>query len=275
MNNEMIYNLNEEEKETILYHIKTFDKLNEYGLQIFDAISEEEKIPDYMLSILSLLYKTLEINDSLKVMVSQSLINAAFPILRVQLETAIQLLYMISDNSKSERRGLIYQIFDIGRNVDDIMKGDYENHMKNHMLYGQYFQEICKSTSFNNWYSYCEGKKINLKGLSKIAGVEELYNELYRPLSIESHGIATMESNIDINDGKFYFKKFRNFERNHTVAILDLKIMLKVYEIIIGNYKLISVDKEFTQFKLKAEEYIKSYYNIKEWTDIIYKKYQI
>ncbi len=92
------YVLTEEDEQAIEFHKKTFEEIDDIGFDILDKVlGSEEKLENYKIPIRSILYRLLELNDTLNVMVQNSLINTSFSILRNEFETYIQILYLLQE----------------------------------------------------------------------------------------------------------------------------------------------------------------------------------
>ncbi|WP_343344849.1 DUF5677 domain-containing protein [Terrisporobacter petrolearius] len=257
----VIYKLTEEERELITRHNLFYEDLFKYGNKILD-IGFKETIEDYELTIYSMIYRLLELLDTLKVMTENSLINSGFIVIRSLVEIAVQLEFILVDNDKMQEKATILQMLDIKRTAKDEVTF-YES-MEKKECYREYVSIIKIDKPYSNWYSYCERKRISLKDLFKLIGWENLYLSLYRPLCIETHGINHMESNIVFQNNQFNFKPFRVFE-NHVLLLNSvLTIMVPILHRLVELYGNEQLKIEWSNYKEKIEEYIKNNHNISE-----------
>lgn len=72
-----IYKLTEEEKELITNHDLFYEDLFKHTNKVLD-IGFGETIKDYELTIYSIIYRILELLDTLKIMTDNSLINSGY-----------------------------------------------------------------------------------------------------------------------------------------------------------------------------------------------------
>ena len=250
-----IYKLTEEDEKMLSEHMKFYEDFNKYGFFILDNCFGNDIIEDYELTIYSSLYKILEILDTLEVMTENSLINSGYIIVRSLLEEAVQLAYMINDTSLVEKRAIILQMLDIKRTSQD--ESLFYSEMKKKSCYKNFVCEI-EGKEYNNWYSFCEGKKTLLKDLFTVVGWQNLYTELYQPLCKEAHVITHMESNIvPSSDGKFSFKPFRNFENHNSLMKCIQMTIIPLYSAFFDRYdSLTELKDEWDEYSKKTYEYI-------------------
>lgn len=248
-----IYELTDEDNECIIEHRKFYKDLFEFGNEVLKC-GFSKKCEEYELTIYSCTYRILELIDTLKIMTDNSLINSGLVIVRSLFENVAQLCYICSDNEKIEKRAIIFQLFDIKRTCQNSEL--FKERIKNYSCYLLYIDYVENSKRFNNWYSYCEGKMTTLKDICKKSQLGELYEQLYRPLSLELHGLTHMETNIVIDD-KFNFKPFRMFE-NHTLLLnCILSIMIPCFNILIEMYGHECLKTRWHLYEYKAQDYIK------------------
>ena len=255
-NKNVIHELTEEERELIEEHKKFYADLFYYGNNILDD-GFEETIEDYKLTIYSMLYRILELLDTLSVMTENSLINSGFLILRPLIEISVQLRYITMDKDKMQERATVLQMLDIKRTAVD--ENDFCNSMNNKECYKDCVH-IIQDRKYNNWYSYCEREKITIKQLFDLTGWEELYKNLYSPLCIETHEINHMETNIDVVNSeynKFSFKEFRIFE-NHVLLLSSvLTIMIYLFHNVVYMYGNKGLICEWELWEKRAINYIR------------------
>jgi len=254
-----IYELTEEDKELIIEHNKFYEDLFKFGYSILDS-GFQETMKDYELTIYSMMYRTLELLDTLKVMAENSLINSGFIVLRSLAEISVQLCYIVSVDAEIKKRATILQMFDIKRTAID--ESSFFDQMEKIDCYKDYIEFIKVDKSYKNWYSYSEGKNTTLEGLFTLISWRELYTKLYKPLCIETHQINHMETNIVYENMKFNFKPFRIFENhilllNSILTIMSplLSSMVKIY----GNKEL---KKEWNDYEIRVSKYIESNHSI-------------
>lgn len=256
-----IYELTDEEKDLINEHDLFYADLFEFGNYILEN-AFKEPIKDYELTIYSMIYRIMELLDTLKVMTENSLINSGFIVLRSLIEIAVQTCYIIFDNNKIQEKATVLQMLDIKRTSND--ETAFYQCMENIDCYKNYVSIIMQKKPFPNWYSYCEKKRTSIEDLFKILEWDNLYSTLYRPLCIESHEINHMETNIVYENNSFNFKPFRMFE-NHvlllnsvlTIMVPTLHILVKVY----GDEPLIL---KWTDYERKTNNYIQTNHRISE-----------
>ena len=255
-----IYELTPEDKEMILEHEKFYKDLFEFGNEILDY-GFPDTIHDYELTIYSYIYRVLEILDTLKVMTDSSLINSGFIIVRSLFETSAQLCYICEDKKQMEKRAIILQLLDIKRSCSDVDL--FTQCVSNRSCYTPYVDCVTQN-NFDNWYSYCEGKKTTFKALCKIAGWDTLYMKLYRPLSIETHEVNHMETNIVHYNEKFNFKPFRIFENHVLLLNCILSISNPLFTTLINLYGSEDLKKRWNLYSDKLGKYINDNNNISE-----------
>lgn len=256
-----IYELTNEEKDLINEHDLFYADLFEYGNYILNN-GFKEPIKDYELTIYSMIYRIMELLDTLKVMTENSLINSSFIVLRSLIEVAVQTCYIVFDNDKMQEKATVLQMLDIKRTAND--ENIFYQRMKNKECYKDYVSIIMRDKPFPNWYSYCEKKKTSIEDLFKTLNWNNLYSTLYRPLCIESHEINHMETNIVYENQKFNFKPFRMFE-NHVLLLNSvLSIMLPTLHILVELYGDEQLKIKWTNYERKANDYIQSNHRISE-----------
>lgn len=251
-----IYVLTTEDRDMLQEHMKFYDDFERFGNYILDTVYSNEIIEDYELTIYSKLYRILELLDTLRVMTKESLINSGFYILRVLLESAVQLRYMIDSEEKMRERATVFQMFDIKRTAAS--EELFYNTMSEIECYKSYIDVMKIEKRYDNWFSYCERKKVTIQQLFGIVGWSKLYTDLYMPLSKEIHGVTHMESNITPNNGKFYFKAFRNFENHISLIVNTLSVVIGLYSCFFKIYNLEALKKEWDEYESKALVYIES-----------------
>lgn len=256
-----IYELTEEERNLVAEHNLFYDDLFKYGNSILD-IGFKDIIPDYELTIYSMLYRLLELRDTLKVMTQNSLINSGFIILRSLVEVSVQLGYTLSDKDKIKERATVSQMFDIKRTAKD--ESAFFEHMKKIECYREYVSIINRDKPFPNWYSYCEGKRTSLEDLFKLIGWEKLYSDLYRPLCMETHEINHMETNIVPENGKFNFKPFRMFENHILLLNSILSIMVPMLHQLMEVYGTEALKFDWNSYEKKTIAYIEDNHRLSQ-----------
>lgn len=256
-----IYELTEEEKELIIEHGLFYADLFEYGNNILEN-SFGETIKDYELTIYSMIYRILELLDTLKVMTENSLINSGFIILRSLIEIAVQLCYIISDKEKVQERATVFQMFDIKRTA--IEEGAFYELMEKIECYKDYASKIKMDKPYPNWYSYCEGKRTSIEDLFKLINLDNLYSELYRPLCIETHETNHMETNIVHEKNKFNFKPFRMFENHILLLNSVLTIMVPTLHKILDSYGSFELRQKWAVYEKKSVDYIQTNHRCSE-----------
>lgn len=256
-----IYELTDEEKDLINEHDLFYSDLFEYGNYILNN-GFKEPIEDYELTIYSMIYRIMELLDTLKVMTENSLINSGFIVLRSLIEIAVQTCYIISDSNKIQERATVLQMLDIKRTAND--ENAFYQDMKNKDCYKNYVSIIMLNKPFPNWYSYCEKKRTSIEDLFKILNWNNLYSNLYRPLCIESHEINHMETNIVCENNKFNFKPFRMFE-NHVLLLNSvLTIMMPTLHMLVELYGDEQLNFKWADYERKTNDYIQENHRISE-----------
>lgn len=256
-----IYTLTADDKETIKHMKLFFNDIQKFGNYILDTAFSNEVIEDYELTIYSNLYKVLEILDTLEVMTENSLINSSLIIVRSLLEVSLQLRYIIDSKDSMKKKATILQMFDIKRTSKN--EDLFYSTMENSECYKDYV-DIIRDNRYLKWYSYCENKKMNIHSLFDKVNWTNLYDELYTKLNLDTHGLNHMESNIvgNIDDGKFYFKSFRNFDdENSTDLIISiLMIIVPLYSQFFNIYKdeLNAMKSDWDTFSKKSNNLINS-----------------
>lgn len=256
-----IYELTDEEKDLINEHDLFYADLFEYGNYILNN-GFKEPIKDYELTIYSMIYRIMELLDTLKVMTENSLINSGFIVLRSLIEIAVQTCYIISDCNKIQERATVLQMLDIKRTAND--ENAFYQDMKNKDCYKNYVSIIMLNKPFPNWYSYCEKKRTSIEDLFKILNWNNLYSNLYKPLCIETHEINHMETNIVCENNRFYFKPFRMFE-NHVLLLNSvLTIMMPTLHMLVELYGDEQLNIKWADYERKTNDYIQDNHRISE-----------
>lgn len=256
-----IYELTEEDKDMMKEHNLFYDDLFEYGRKILDS-GFENTVADYELTIYSMIYRTLELLDTLKVMTENGLINSGFIVLRALVEIAVQLCYIITDKNRIQEKATVLQMLDIKRTTK--IESAFYKYMEQIECYKDYVPIIKRDKPFQNWYSYCEGKRTSIENLFELIGWEKLYSNLYRHLCIETHETNHLETNIEIINGRFYFKPFRMFENHVLLMNSILKIMVLTYHELIQLYGDAQMKQEWDFYEKKCDDYIESNDKISE-----------
>lgn len=253
-NDNGIYNLTKDDKECIIEHKKFYRDFFRFGNWLLNCFKNPMK--DYELTIFSMYYRILELLDTLEVMTVESLINSGFIVARSLVEAVGMLCYVLCEDSEIEKKAIIWQMMDIKRSIED--EALFYQRMQAKDCYREYVSVIKGvDMKFDNWYSYCEGKKINISHVFKKAGLNELYDNLYRPLCFETHEVNHMESNIDCIDGTFFFKAFRNFENNVLLLNSVIRAMIPVNDSMVERYGDDKLKEEWGEYKKKVSEYVK------------------
>lgn len=261
------YQLTEEDNEALKYHKLTFQEIDDIGFDILDIVlSNPNPIPNYYIPIRGLLYRLLELNDALSVMVSQSLINTSFSLSRNILEISAQLIYLLDDSESIEEKSMLYHYCDIRQQNINIDKTQLENHLTSSFqkIHTKVI-EIKKYEKFS-WYSLFEEKRVTFKDLCEKINFKEYYDTLYPHLSSDIHGTAILELNTIFNeeDKKYYLRDFRHFERHHTLMTFQIDFMRKVF---INFQNSFQIPKEIAlkidSFNDRASAYIDTYKSLK------------
>lgn len=258
-----IYQLTNEDRDTILEHKKFYDDFNKYGFFILDNCFDKEVIKDYELTIYSGIYKVLELLDTLNVMSENGLINSGYIIVRSLLEESVQLAYMIHNPDEIEKKATILQMLDIKRTCKD--EKLFYLRMESIECYKNFIDNI-KGKTFDNWYSFSEGSRTSLSKLFKIVGWDDVYTNLYQPLCKETHVITHMENNIVYGgNNTFYFKPFRHFENNLSLMKSILMTIVPLYSEFYDKYDTLKeLKEEWNEYAKKSYEFID---NIKSIND--------
>jgi hypothetical protein len=256
-----IYELTDEEKDLIKKHDLFYADLFEFGNYILENCFKEP-IKDYELTIYSMIYRIMELLDTLKVMTENSLINSGFIVLRSLIEIAVQTCYITFDNNKIQEKATVLQMLDIKRTSND--ETAFYQYMKNKKCYKNYVSIIMRDKPFPNWYSYCEKERTSIEDLFKILKWDSLYSTLYRPLCIESHEINHMETNIVHVNNRFYFKPFRMFEKHVLLLNSVLTIMVPTLHILVELYGNKPLILKWTDYEKETIEYIQTNHRISE-----------
>ena len=263
------YVLNDNDKEAIEYHKKTFLEIDNIGIDILDSVlNKNDKIENYWIPIRSILYRLLEFNDTLNIMVQNSLINTAFPILRSEFEIFIQMLFLLKNPNEIEKKALLYHYCDIRRMNDYLEKEELDEFLFKHEYLLDIHQEYMKSPLIdkNNWYSIYEKKKISFKILCASVGKEDYYNRIYSHLSADTHSTGCIELNtiFEPEDNKYYLLNFRSFERNDTLMIYHIDFFRNVFLSITNHFDTEQrIKAAANDFYYRAESYINCYLTLK------------
>jgi len=157
------YKLSLEDKDALTYHDKTFNEIDNIGFNILDNIlSSKDKLDDYLIPIRSMLYRLLEYNDTLKIMISNSLINTSFPILRSEFEILIQLLYILKDKNSIEKKSLLYHYCDIRRMNCNVEKNDLNKYLSEAKVFNKIHSQFSDKSYIDksSWYSLHNSKRM-------------------------------------------------------------------------------------------------------------------
>ncbi|MBQ7577320.1 MAG: hypothetical protein IJT21_03515 [Synergistaceae bacterium] len=254
-NNNFIYDLTSEDKEMIREYKKFYADFFKFGNKLLDDCFPEP-IEDYELTIYSAYYRFLELLDTLEIMTENSLINSGLLILRSLLELTAQLCYVLCDNDEIQKRATIWQMLDIKRTARD--DETFYKAMSAKNCYKNY-ADILRNNKWSNWYSYCENKRMSIEDIFTIAGIKDLYDNLYRPLCFENHETNHMETNIIIDEysKRFRFKPFRIFENDVLLMHSIIKVILPLNNMMIDRYGNEALKLEWKRYQDKAELLIK------------------
>lgn len=264
------YKLTDEDNEAIDFYNKTFREINDLGFYILDnVLNVEDKLPNFLIPIRSMLYRLLELNDTLNVMVQNSLINTAFPILRNEFEIFVQILYLLDENDTKEEKALLYHYCNIRRINNRLDKEKLDNFLEKHY----YLLDIHKKYHANKlvdkraWYEIYHNKITTLKHLCSLIDEQENYEKIYNHLSAYIHGNGCLELNTAFfeDDNKYYLLHFRHFERHHGVMIYHIDFFRKTFRKIISVFETnIAIKDKIDSFYKRAGQYIECYHSIKE-----------
>lgn len=107
------YQLQDEDKEAQGFHRLTFEQVDGIGFSILDNVLSGEVIDDRWIPIRSILYRLLELNDTLSVLIANSVVSTAFPITRYEFELLLQLSFMLSDSETLSEKSMMYYYCDV------------------------------------------------------------------------------------------------------------------------------------------------------------------
>jgi len=264
------YKLSDEDKEAIEYHNKTFTEIDKIGFDILDNIlSSKDKLDDYLIPIRSILYRLLEYNDTLKVMISNALINTSFPILRSEFEIIIQLLFILKDESSTEKKSLLYHYCDLRRMNKNIDIDNLNNFLSEKEVFNKIHTQYSNKSYIDktSWYSLFNSNRTSFLELCKLVDEEDYYNVLYPHLSADIHGTSCIELNtVCFEDGgKYYLRNFRTFERHHTIMIYHIDFMRKIFNSFQNTFKIEGKLKDdINSFNDRSKPYISTYLDLKD-----------
>lgn len=264
------YKLSDEDKEAIEYHNKTFKEIDKIGFDILDNIlSSKDKLDDYLIPIRSMLYRLLEYNDTLKIMISNALINTSFPILRSEFEIIIQLLFILKDEASIEKKSLLYHYCDFRRINNNIDTDNLNNFLSEKEVFNEIHTQYSNKPNIDktSWYSLFNNKRTTFLDLCKLVNKENYYNLLYPHLSADSHGTSCIELNtVCFEDGgKYYLRNFRVFERHHTIMIYHIDLIRKIFNGFKDTFKIDGKLKDdINSFNNRSKPYINRYLGLKD-----------
>ncbi|EHH1106675.1 DUF5677 domain-containing protein [Vibrio parahaemolyticus] len=262
------YLLQDEDKEAQGFHRLTFEQIDDIGFSILDNVLSGEVIDDSWIPIRSILYRLLELNDTLSVLIANSVVSTAFPITRYEFELLLQLSFMLSDSETLSEKSMMYYYCDVRQRFAPHDKELLIDHMTNSKLFSELHTRVLaiKGNERMSWYSLYENRKITLKGLSEIVGLDKQYLQLYPHLSSDIHGSSCLEANTKCfeDGGKYYLRHFRLFERHHTVMTQHIDFMRRVFKLF---PKVFDVSQELEDkiddFYTRADGYVETYKSIK------------
>jgi len=262
------YNLNDKDKEAQQFHALTFEEIDDIGFDLLDKVLSGDVIDDHLIPIRSILYRLLEMNDTLSIMVHKSLISTAFPITRYEFEVLAQLSYMLSDNVSVSDKSMMYYYCDIRQRFLNHDKKHLDDYMNNSKLFKNIHSKVSnvKNKEKMSWYSLYEGKKTTLSQLCKKVGLHKHYSILYPHLSSDVHGTSCLEANTKCfeDGGKYYLRNLRLFERHHSVMIQHIDFMRRAFVLFLKIYDVPQEPKEkIIDFYRRSNEYIDTYWSIK------------
>lgn len=263
------YALTKEDEQAIEFHKKTFEEINNIGFDILDMVlGGEKKLENYKIPIRSILYRFLEFNDTLNVMVQNSLISTAFPILRSEFEIFIQLLYLFKESNQIEKKALLYHYCDITRINSSLGKEELNEFLSQHKYLDSIHQKYFKDKRLNSrpWYNLYEEEVKSFKDLCKKVEQVEYYDTLYGHLSADIHGTGCTELNsfYDDSDEKYYLLNFRHFKRHHTLMVYHIEFSRNIFLCITNSFKTnMNIKNEVDDFYTRAEEYVVMYKKMK------------
>lgn len=264
------YKLSDEDKEAIEYHNKTFKEIDKIGFDILDdTLSSKDKLDDYLIPIRSILYRLLEFNDTLKIMISNALINTSFPILRSEFEIIIQLLFILQDKTSTEKKSLLYYYCDLRRINNNIDTGNLNNFLSEKEIFSEIHAQYSNKSNIDktSWYSLFNDKRTSFLALCKLVNEENYYNILYPHLSADIHGTSCIELNTVCfkNGGKYYLRNFRTFERHHTIMIYHIDLMRKIFNSFQDTFQIDGKLKDdINSFNNRSKSYISTYLGLKD-----------
>ena len=253
-NKNAIYALTAEDKEMLNEHKKFYEDFFRFGNKILEYF--HSPIQDYELTIYSAYYRILELLDTLEVMTENSLINSGLLIVRSLLELSAQLCYVLHDKTQVQKRATIWQMIDIKRSA--VNENVFYQHMESKDCYKSYV-DVLKQNNWPNWYSYCEGSRKGIADVFRLAGLDDLYNNLYKPLCLENHETNHMETNIVILENaekKFNFKPFRMFENHVLLMNSVMRTIIPVNNEMVENYGDDKIKLEWKDYQKKGYTWI-------------------
>lgn len=262
------YQLTEEDQSAQKFHALTFEQIDDIGFSILDDVLSSEVIDDSWIPIRSILYRLLELNDTLSVLIANSVVSSAFPITRYEFELLVQLSFMLSEKNTVSDKSMMYFYCDIRQRFAPHNDELLESHMKQSKLFNELHSRVSsiKNNKRMSWYSLYKNEKMTLKGLSEQVGLGLHYLQLYPHLSSDIHGASCLEANTKCfeDGGKYYLRNFRLFERHHTVMTQHIDFMRRVFKLF---PKVFTVSQELeckiNDFYERSDGYVEVYKSIK------------
>ena len=263
------YKLSDQDRENLESHKLTFDEIDSIGFDILDGALSGEVIDDHLIPIRSLLYRLLEFNDTLSVMVENSLINTAFSIVRSSFEILVQLRFILSSADEMPLKAMTYHYCDYRQRYNDNEVDDFNSRMEESVHFSKIHEDsnTFPNSKKNSWYSVYLKKRTTFRDLCENVGFLDRYLKLYPHLSSDIHGNSCLELNtVCLEDGgKYYLKNFRHFERNYSLTVLQIDFMRHVYADLNNRFDLGSeLSERIEQYYDRAEAHLNTYWKIKE-----------
>lgn len=276
------------------------DEAVRFGTRVFEWSLGKVHEGDHHIAAFSLFRQSLELLDSISVLIKNSCVLPCKTLLRSLFETMLSLEYMLQSDSANRGRNYILcwkheqqgrlkqqlegdklkQIFVERLKDDKVLKNMKTPPISDSDIKQavELKEKIFKSTTYSGAEASFQEKKARRKGqdprwwFSLNNGPENIYklaeklkrpaqyDLLYREWSGYSHGTESMEGTVDFRKGEIGFHQLRNPNNAEFMAFVAITFALTIFQIMLREY---SADKIGAYSEWYKSEIRAGYFNTK------------
>jgi|GEM_PF-2921156 len=250
---------------------KLVDEVLRYGIYITGLVITENKNRGVTEKVLIFLLKeSLETLEGIGVLLKDSCVEAASPLIRKLFECYIQIKYLMNDFT--EQKAIAYEIFHIHKQIavlDYLVKLEKRDksiclekiESLKKMLLQPGFHEInekrsklvAKKGKYPQWYTLIDTKCTGINALIKATEPEQVTLDIYSYLSKSSHGFCALDECLLMDDSQIVMgimRKPYNLARN---ANYSVGLLFSIYGLVMNLLSLQDVENLHIWFNTSIE----------------------